>query len=303
MLAIIDYLKKWQPILTGTRFDILTDHTPLIHWKTQRDLSPRQIRWNEVLTQFDTDIKYIPGITNTTADVLSRYPYVQESSEPADEANEIWIDIGEDGQINDEWECVSMDAIDSTRDEEVLSTTIISMDTSILDSVRTAYKDDKFFGPVIAYPERYPAYTLYDDLIFYRDRLCIPANDRTTRETLLVMYHDDRNHFGDRKTRAVITTDYFWPGITNDIDTYIRSCDSYARKKSTIQTPAGFLHSLPVSTVYFLEIVLDFVVSLSKSKGFDSVLIMTDRLTNYCKIEPLKITITIQDIAELFYRI
>jgi hypothetical protein len=84
-------------------------------------------------------------------------------------------------------------------DEEVLSTSVISMDTSILDSVHATYKDDKLFGPVIAYPERYPVYTLYDDLIFYQDRLCIPTNDRTTRETLLATYHDDRNHFGDRK--------------------------------------------------------------------------------------------------------
>jgi hypothetical protein len=119
-------------------------------------------------------------------------------------------------------------------DEEMLSTSVISMDTSILDSIRAAYKDDKFFGPVIAYPERYPAYTLYDDLIYYHDRLCIPTNDRTTREMLLIMYHDDRNHFGDRKTRVAITTDYFWPGIINDIDRYIRSYDSYTRKKSTI---------------------------------------------------------------------
>jgi hypothetical protein len=94
MLTIIDCLKKWQPVLTGTRFDILTDHTPLTHWKTQRDLSRRQIRWNEVLAQFDTDIKYIPGITNTAADALSTYPYVQGSSEPTEEVDEIWISIG-----------------------------------------------------------------------------------------------------------------------------------------------------------------------------------------------------------------
>ena len=47
---------------------------------------------------------------------------------------------------------------------------------------------------------------------------------------------------------------------------------------------------------------LNFVAPLPKSKGFDSVLIMTDRLTNYCKIEPLKTTATAQDVAELFYR-
>jgi hypothetical protein len=126
-----------------------------------------------------------------------------------EETNEVWIDIDENGQINGEWERVLVDDSDSVQHEEVLSTSVVSMDASILDSVRAAYKDDRFFGPVIAHPERYPAYTLYDDLLFYRDRLCIPANDRTTRETLLATYHDDRNHFGDRKTRAAITTDYF----------------------------------------------------------------------------------------------
>ena len=31
MLAIIDCLKKWEPQLSGTRFEILTDHAPLTH--------------------------------------------------------------------------------------------------------------------------------------------------------------------------------------------------------------------------------------------------------------------------------
>jgi hypothetical protein len=70
--------------------------------------------------------------------------------------------------------------INTHEDEEVLSTSVISMDISILDSVYIIYKDDKFFDPVIAYPERYPTYTLYDDLIFYQDRFYIPTNDRTT---------------------------------------------------------------------------------------------------------------------------
>ena len=38
------------------------------------------------------------------------------------------------------------------------------------------------------------------------------------------------------------------------------------------------------------------------SNGFDTALVMTDRLTNYCKIEPLKMSATAQDVAELFYR-
>ena len=56
MLAIIDCLKKFEPHLTGIKFEILTDHAPLTHWQTQKELSPYQIRWNETLTQFDAQI-------------------------------------------------------------------------------------------------------------------------------------------------------------------------------------------------------------------------------------------------------
>jgi len=44
MLAIVDCLKKWEPVLMETRFEILTDYAPLTHWKMQKDLSLHQIR-------------------------------------------------------------------------------------------------------------------------------------------------------------------------------------------------------------------------------------------------------------------
>jgi len=40
LLAIVEGVKKWEPVLTGTRFEVLIDHTPLAHLKSQRDLSP-----------------------------------------------------------------------------------------------------------------------------------------------------------------------------------------------------------------------------------------------------------------------
>ena len=40
-------------------------------------LSKRQLRWLDFLSQFDFDIRHIPGITNTAADALSRYSFAQ----------------------------------------------------------------------------------------------------------------------------------------------------------------------------------------------------------------------------------
>jgi hypothetical protein len=153
-LAIIDYLKKWEPQLSGLRFKVLTDHAPLTHWKTQKTLSPRQIRWNEILSRFDFDIHHIPGIANSAADALSRYPHVQ--------------------------------SIKAT----VSTITSVSIDAAILRSIKDVYVIDKFFGPVIANPERYPAYTLIDGALYFENRLYIPASDRKTRETLLLLHHD-----------------------------------------------------------------------------------------------------------------
>ena len=77
MLAIVQCMKHWYPQLTGIQFTVLIDHALLQHWKTQRDLSKRQLRWLDLLCNFDFDIKYIPGVTNTTADALSHYPFAQ----------------------------------------------------------------------------------------------------------------------------------------------------------------------------------------------------------------------------------
>jgi hypothetical protein len=49
---------------------------------------------------------------------------------------------------------------------------------------------------------------------------------------------------------------------------------------------------MPIPPERFSEITIDFVGPLPKSKGYDMILVMTDRLTNYVKIEPMYKTAT-----------
>ncbi|KAJ3486050.1 hypothetical protein NLI96_g4519 [Meripilus lineatus] len=72
LLAIVESLKRFRPLLHSARFRICTDHKGLEFIKTQKHLSPRQHRWVDVLNEFDYDIQYIPGETNVLADALSR---------------------------------------------------------------------------------------------------------------------------------------------------------------------------------------------------------------------------------------
>jgi len=180
--------------------------------------------------------------------------------------------------------------------------TIIDIDKAIYDMVQKSYADDKLFGSVIQNPKQYPAYTTKDGLIYHQNRLCIPSNDRETCETLLKAYHDDQNHFGIPKTQAAISQDYLWPGITSDVKKNIHSCDSCACNKPPTQAPAGLLHPMPIPENRFSEIAIDFVRPFPTFHGYDIIWVITDRLTNYVKIEPLKSTATALEIANLFYR-
>ncbi|KAF7371586.1 Transcription factor [Mycena venus] len=72
MLAIIESLKRFRNLLLGINFRIMADHKALQHFMTQKNLSPRQTRWLEALSEFDFKIEYIPGTTNILADALSR---------------------------------------------------------------------------------------------------------------------------------------------------------------------------------------------------------------------------------------
>lgn len=72
LLALVETLKRFRGVLHGTKFLVRTDHKALEHFMRQRNLSPRQHRWIDTLSEFDFDIQYIPGETNGLADALSR---------------------------------------------------------------------------------------------------------------------------------------------------------------------------------------------------------------------------------------
>jgi hypothetical protein len=56
-----------------------------------------------------------------------------------------------------------------------------------------------------------------------------------------------------------------------------------------------------VFTRYFKELAIDFISSLTKSKGYNILLVIIDYLTNYIYIELIKNNYIAKEIAELIY--
>ena len=56
----------------GITCEIYTDHKSLKYIFQQRDLNLRQMRWMELLKDYDCSILYHPGKANVKVDALSR---------------------------------------------------------------------------------------------------------------------------------------------------------------------------------------------------------------------------------------
>ena len=115
LLAIIHALKKWRSDLLGTHFYVYTDHRTLENFDTQKDLSRRQLRWQEFVSQYDMTITYIRSKDNTVADALSCLP---------------------PNCFPDEMDVSTLSSINA-----VLQ---ITSDCAILDMIKAAYLEDEF---------------------------------------------------------------------------------------------------------------------------------------------------------------
>ena len=76
LLAIVISLRVWRHLLYIYDFQVLctTDHRPLQHFLTPANLSPRQVRWQQFLSEYNLSVEYVRGNENTFADGLSCMP-------------------------------------------------------------------------------------------------------------------------------------------------------------------------------------------------------------------------------------
>ncbi|MCO5560761.1 hypothetical protein L7F22_014381 [Adiantum nelumboides] len=76
LLAVIHALTQWRHYLLGAYFTVFTDHQSLRYFLSQKQISEKQMRWANILSQFHFQIVHVQGKKNVVADALSRKPLV-----------------------------------------------------------------------------------------------------------------------------------------------------------------------------------------------------------------------------------
>ncbi len=75
LLTIVWAVNYFRPFVYGRKFELETDHQPLVWLKSKyngKDINPRLPRWLLKLGEYDFNISYVKGKQNKVADFLSR---------------------------------------------------------------------------------------------------------------------------------------------------------------------------------------------------------------------------------------
>jgi cytochrome c1 len=109
-------------------------------------------------------------------------------------------------------------------------------------------------------------------------------------------------HFGAKKTEQVLVNHFFWPKMRRDVERYIQRCTTCHKAKSRLN-PHGLYIPLPIPSVPWEDISMDFVLGLPRTKkGRDSIFVVVDRFSKMAHFIPCYKSDDASHIAELFFR-
>jgi hypothetical protein len=120
--------------------------------------------------------------------------------------------------------------------------------------------------------------------------------------TLLKEFHStpQGGHSGFYKTYRRLAANVYWIGMKGAVQEFVRSCDICQRQKYLASSPGGLLQPLPIPERIWDDISMDFITGLPKSKGFEAIFVVVDRLSKYCHFIPLKHPYTARSLADTF---
>jgi hypothetical protein len=141
-------------------------------------------------------------------------------------------------------------------------------------------------------------------MLFYRDRICVPA-DEALRTRILLECHDTPTggHLGRDKTTVAVKQRFYWRGIDAAIDAYVASCDECQRNKPSQERPMGTPMPLPAPASPWEQVTLDLITGLPPSSaGHTAIVVFVDKLSKMVHYSPTTDSVTAPQLAELFLR-
>ena len=214
-LAIVFGVKRFHQYLYGRKFEIVTDHKPLLGLFGENKAiphmaSPRVVRWAITLAAYDYRLTHKAGEANANADALSRLP-----------VKTVIADVPVPGDVILLMEAMERSPVTPARvraltgKDPVLSRVRNFVNHGWPDSRNL--KADEALTP---YVHRKNELSVHDGILLWGSRVVIPPQ---CRAQMLDELHDA--HPGIVAMKAKARSYIWWPQIDKDLEKRVKMCD------------------------------------------------------------------------------
>jgi len=254
LLAIKTAFTEWRHLLQGAKHKITvySDHRNLLFATKPQLLTPRQIRWQELFASYWFEIIYRPGNKNGKADALSR----------VETEKTVGKDFDKDSLLRPE-QLQGFDEVDEA--------SYLAMATNFVDEIKQAYVEDRMAQEILKdlkhggtknYNKKH--WMEVNGLIVRienPDQVYVPA---AYRKTIIKANHDSEyaGHLGIDKTTDLVSRNFYWPKMRNDISGYVKACIICTAKKDSRHKGYGTAVRAPIAEMPWQEIQIDFLTEL-----------------------------------------
>ncbi|GKC20598.1 putative reverse transcriptase domain-containing protein [Tanacetum coccineum] len=230
--------------------------------------------WNQLLSDYDCEIRYHPGKVNVVADALSR-----------------------------------KERIKPLRVRALVMTISLDLPKQILNAQTEAQKPENLKNEDVGGMIRkdIPKEKLEpraDGTLCLNGRSWLPCyGDLRT----VIMHESHKSkysiHPGSDKMYQDMKKLYWWPNMKADIATYVSKCLTCARVKAEHQRPSGLLVQPEIPQWKWDNITMDFITKLPKSsQGYDTIWVIVDRLTKSAIFVPMRKTNPMEKLSRMYLK-
>jgi len=305
--------EKFRDLLIASQFTVYTDNNPLSYINTSARLGATETRWVAELAQFNFDIKYRSGKSNSNADALSRKS--KHTPEVARLEETVVID-NRNTLVPPELKCAIQNQIASVWEEQA-GVTPLSCLPVIASQIPTVapgemsrlQRSDPHIKRLLLYwkgervgtrrqlsRESKEVRKLVNNMksldeengIIYRKtkeskQLLLPIS---LKPQILKAVHDDMGHQGFERTFSLLKNRCYWPYMYTDIVDYCETCERCKVGKLGKKVQTTFKSIIAKKP---LEVVaMDFTLLEKGTGGFENVLVLTDVFTKYTQAVPTR---------------
>jgi hypothetical protein len=303
LLAVIKALRHFHCYVFRRRFTIRTDHSSLkwlLNFKEPRD---QIARWLEELSTYANQytIEHRPGVKHGNADGLSRIPCRQCKREDCDSAVETptagnesleEVDRVRAIQLQSMWTCDHM-----AREQEVDKDIGPVREALLANRKPTKNEAASWSRASRRYLQDWDRLELRDGVVWrkwFDEKGNVTGHQfltpRTLRGEVLNYAHDHRlaGHFGVRRTTDRVRPLFYWKGISDDVDYWLRSCETCNSRRAPPKRPHHALERQVVGAPN-QRVAMDILGPFEPvaDSGNKHLLVITDYLTKWVEAVPM----------------